>query len=75
MARSKKEKCLISGNRLVATGDHIQVMDNGKLILCKVLSCLLKPDGACLANLEILEGENKGHKIETTLRATEQKQP
>ncbi len=62
----------MSGGQLIASGDVIKVKDQGSLVQCRVLSCLATEDGACLANLEILEGERKGEKISATLRAKEE---
>ena len=62
----------MSGGQLIASGDTIKVMDQGSAVECRVLSCLATEDGACLASLEILEGDRKGEKISATLRAKEE---
>jgi hypothetical protein len=61
----------MSGGQLIASGDIIRVMDQGSPVQCRVLSCLATEDGACLASLEVLEGDRKGEKISATLRAAE----
>jgi hypothetical protein len=68
----KKEKVLMRGSQLIARGDIVRVMDKGSPIQCRVLSCLATADGACVAGLEILEGERKGERITATLRAGEE---
>jgi hypothetical protein len=68
MAGKKKEKPTMRGGQLLARGDIIRVSDQGTLIACRVLSCIAGDQGACHANLEILEGEKKGERISTTLR-------
>jgi hypothetical protein len=68
MPRKKKAEITMRGSQLLAAGDIIQVMDEGTPVKCRVLSCLGTDDGACLASLEILEGERKGDRIRTTLR-------
>jgi hypothetical protein len=72
MAREKKYRSTVRGGQLLAPGDVIQVMDQGSLVKCRVLSCLAVEGGSCLAGLEILEGKRKGERIQTTLRATEE---
>ncbi len=74
MAREKKPKSTLSGGQLLAPGDVIQVMDKGSPVKCRVLSCLAAEGGGCLAGLEILEGDRKGERIQTTLRASEEHQ-
>jgi hypothetical protein len=74
MARKKKAEITMRGGQLLAAGEIIQVMDQGAPIKCRVLSCLGTDDGACLASLEILEGERKGDRVRTTLRAGETSQ-
>lgn len=69
MAREKKEKITVPGGSLLARGDIIKVMDQGSSVECKVLSCVSLEDGSCLASLEVLEGERKGQKITSKLRA------
>jgi len=69
MARTKEPGICMSGGQLIAAGDLIKVMDRRSVVECRVLSCLATDDGACLASLEILEGERKGEKITATLRA------
>jgi hypothetical protein len=69
VAREKKYKSSLRGGQLLAPGDVIQVMDQGSLVKCRVLSCLALETGACLASLEILEGDRKGERLQTTLRA------
>jgi hypothetical protein len=72
MPRTKEPGICMSGGQLIAAGDLIRVMDQGSVVECRVLSCLATEDGACLASLEILEGERKGEKISATLRAGEE---
>jgi hypothetical protein len=69
VAKEKKYKSSLRGGQLLAAGDVIQVMDQGSLVKCRVLSCLATEGGACLASLEILEGDRKGERLQTTLRA------
>ncbi len=71
MAERKKEKLTMQGGQLLARGDIIQLMDHGVLVRCRVLSCLATEGGGCFAALEILEGDRKGQRIETRLRAGE----
>lgn len=73
MAREKKQKSTLSGGQLLAPGDVIQVMDRGSLVKCRVLSCLALDTGASLVNLEILEGERKGERIQAKLRASQER--
>jgi hypothetical protein len=73
VVREKKYKSSLRGGQLLAPGDVIQVMDQGSLVKCRVLSCLALETGACLASLEILEGTRKGERIQTTLRASEER--
>jgi hypothetical protein len=72
MPRNKEPGICMSGGQLIARGDVIKVMDQGSPVQCRVLSCLATEDGACLASLEILEGDHKGQKISATLRAREE---
>ena len=72
MAREKKYRSTVRGGQLLAPGDVIQVMVQGSLVKCRVLSCLAVEGGGCLAGLEILGGERKGERIQTTLRAAEE---
>ncbi len=69
MARKREAQSTIPGGNLLARGDIIKIMDQGSLVECKVLSCLATEDGACLASLEVLEGERKGERISAKLRA------
>lgn len=71
MPRKKDWTKTMEGGQLLAQGDVIQVMDKGVPVKCRVLSCVALEDGACLAGLEILEGERKGERISTKLRACE----
>jgi len=71
MAKEKKYKSTLRGGQLLAPGDVIQVMDQGSLVKCRVLSCLAAEGGGCLAGLEILEGSRKGERIQATLTARE----
>jgi len=69
MTKRKKDKTTIPGASLLARGEIIQVMDQGVPVKCRVLSAVLAEDGSTLAGLEVLEGENKGRKITSKLRA------
>jgi hypothetical protein len=69
MARKKQSQTTVPGRSLLGPGDIITMMDDGSPLECKVLSCITTDDGACLASLEILEGERKGERITTKLRA------
>ncbi len=69
MAKRKKEKTTIPGASLLGRGDVIQVMEQGTPVKCRVLSSILLEDGSSLASLEVLEGEKKGQKITSKLRA------
>ena len=62
----------LRGSQLLASGDIIQVLDQGQLTKCRVLSCLAREEGSCMAALEILEGERKGQRIQTLLRPADQ---
>ncbi len=73
MAREKKYKSTLRAGQLLASGDVIQVMDQGSPVRCRVLSCLAVEGGGCLAGLEILEGKRKGERIQTTLRTSEER--
>jgi hypothetical protein len=68
MARTKKEKVILSGAQLMSPGEVIKVMDEGTLVECRVLSCLAAEPGKCRADLEILDGPRKGQRIGATLR-------
>jgi hypothetical protein len=69
--RKKAREFTIRGGQLLARGDVIQLMDDGTLLKCRVLSCLAADEGKCYCALEIIEGERKGERIETLLRAGE----
>jgi hypothetical protein len=71
MAGKKKEKPTVRGGQLLARGDTIRVYDGGALIQCRVLSCIAAEQGLCHASLEILEGDKRGERISTTLRAAD----
>ncbi|MGC8907980.1 MAG: hypothetical protein ACP5M0_11150 [Desulfomonilaceae bacterium] len=58
----------VKGGMLIGRGDVIQVMDEGTLTKCEVISCLAAGQDGCLATLEILEGPRKGQRIQTKLR-------
>jgi len=58
----------VKGGMLISRGDIIQVMDDGALTRCEVLSCLAAGKEGCMATLEILEGPRKGQRIHTKLR-------
>ncbi|MEW6141113.1 MAG: hypothetical protein AB1733_23055 [Thermodesulfobacteriota bacterium] len=76
MARKpRKREVTLRGNQLLARGDIIQMMDNDRLVRCRVLSCLAREDGACMAGLEILDGERAGEKIQTILRPSDERVP
>jgi hypothetical protein len=72
MARKKKSQTTIPGGSLLTRGDIIKIMDQGSPVECKVLSCLATEDGACMASIEVLEGERKGERITTKLRARQE---
>ena len=72
MARKKKSQTTIPGGSLLTRGDIIKIMDQGSPVECKVLSCLATEDGACMASIEVLEGERKGERITTKLRALQE---
>jgi len=69
MAKKREWSKTMHGSQLLAPGDVIQLMDEGSPIKCRVLSCLAVDDGGCFASLEIIEGEKKGERIKTKLRA------
>lgn len=69
MARTKKEKLTLSGGQLLSAGDVIRVMEQDNPVKCKVLSCLATPEGGCYASLEILEGDRRGQRFRTHLKA------
>lgn len=70
--KPKTREVTLRGSQLLARGDIIQVMDQGQPTKCRVLSCLGRDDGACMAALEILEGGRKGQRIQTLLRPADQ---
>ena len=74
MARKKEWTKAMRGSQLLSAGDVIQLMDQGALLKCRVLSCLAAEDGACFASLEIVEGQRQGERIKTRLRAGPEKQ-
>ncbi len=67
-SRREKIRPEVKGGMLISRGDVIQVVDDGILTKCEVLSCLTTGQEGCLATLEILEGPRKGQKIQTKLR-------
>ena len=67
--KNKEWTKTMAGSQLLSSGDIIQLMDQGAPVTCRVLSCLATDDGSCFASLEIIEGERKGEKISTKLRA------
>lgn len=69
MARKKEWTKTMRGTQLLAPGDLIQLMDQGTVLKCRVLSCLATEDGGCLASVEIIEGARRGEKIRTVLKA------
>jgi hypothetical protein len=69
MPRQKDWTKTMEGGQLLAQGDVIQMMDKGVPVKCRVLSSLAMEDGSCLAGLEILEGERRGERFDTKLRA------
>ena len=71
MAGKKKEKLTIRGGQLLARGDTIRVYEGGVLITCRVLSCIAGEQDSCHVSLEILEGDRKGERFSTTLRAAD----
>jgi len=75
MPRKKARELTIRGGQLLARGDVIQLMDNGTPVKCRVLSCLAADEERCFCALEIVEGERKGERIETILRAGERSAP
>lgn len=74
MAKEKKYKSSLRGKQLLAAGDIIQLMDGGSLVKCRVLSSLALETGASVVSMEILEGDRKGERIQTTLRAAEERE-
>lgn len=73
MARKKQSQTTVPGRSLLGRGDIITIMEKGAPLECRVLSCVTTEDGACLAGLEIMEGERKGERITTKLRVGEKK--
>ncbi len=71
MAKKKEWTKTMRPTQLISPGDLIQLMDAGQPVQCKVLSCLANDDGSCLASLEVLEGDRKGERFQTRLRAGE----
>jgi hypothetical protein len=69
MAKTKEWTKTMRGGQLIAAGDIINMAEGDGLLKCRVLSCLAVEDGSCLAGLEILEGERRGERITTKLRA------
>lgn len=69
MPRQKDWTKTMEGGQLLAPGDVIQVMNKGVPVKCRVLSCLALEGGTCLAGLEVIEGERKGERFNTKLRA------
>ncbi len=68
MASEKKQKLRLAGNKLMERGEIIKIMDQGQLVECKVISCLIEDGDSCIASLEILTGDRKGERIQTKLR-------
>ena len=73
MARSKEWTKTMRGGQLISRGEIIQLMDGSTVLKCRVLSCLALDDGACYASVEVAEGERKGERIRTRLRASGEK--
>jgi hypothetical protein len=73
MPRKKEKSVMMTGGQLLTHGDIIRIMDGGVLTKCKVLSCIAGPEGSCHAGLEILEGERKGERIQTTIKASSER--
>lgn len=69
MAKKKEWTKTMRGTQLMSPGDVIQLMDGGSPIQCKILSWLANEDGSCMASLEVLEGDRKGERFQTRLRA------
>ncbi len=69
MPKKKDWQQNMYGTQLLSRGEVIQFMDKGDLLKCRVLSCLAVEGGSCYAALEVLEGDRKGERIETRLRA------
>lgn len=72
MAKKKEWTKTMRGKQLLAPGDIIQLMEQGELLKCRVLSCLATEEGACFAHLEIAEGDRTGERIESLIRAGEE---
>ena len=73
MAKTKEWTKTMRGGQLISRGEIIQFMDGDTLLKCRVLSCLALEDGACFASMEVLDGERKGERIRTKLRAAGEK--
>ncbi len=65
--RRDKIKPDVKGGLLLTRGDVIQVMDDGILTRCRVISCISAGRDGCMAALEILEGPRTGQRIQTRL--------
>jgi hypothetical protein len=72
--KPRTREVTLRGSQLLARGDIIQVMDQGLLTKCRVLSCLARDDGSCMAALEILEGARAGERIQTLLRPADREE-
>jgi hypothetical protein len=71
MAKKKEWTKTMRGTQLMSPGDVIRLMDGETPVRCKILSWLANEDGSCLASLEVLEGDRKGERFQTRLRAEE----
>ncbi len=69
MAKKKEWTRTMRGGQLISAGDVIRIMDGSGLQRCRVLSCIATEDGGCLANVEALEGANRGERFTAKLSA------
>lgn len=70
MGKRSERQIKVQGAQLIERGEIVRVMEGGAEIKCRVLSCIATEGGACLANLEIVGGEQTGRKFEAVLRAS-----
>jgi hypothetical protein len=69
MAKKREWTKSTRGSQLITPGDIITLMENGTPLTCRVLACLAMEEGRCGASLEVVEGDRKGERIKSIIRA------
>ena len=69
MAKKREWTKATRGSQLITAGEVINLMDQGTMLKCRVLSCLAMEDGRCRASMEIIEGPRKGERLKSVLKA------